>query len=63
MTNPQPVPASDSASATVPAVDIENVVCQFGKVVALGGVSLKILPGTVVGVVGPTAPARQLSSM
>ena len=58
MTHPRPVPASNSAAAMTPAVDIENVVCQFGKVIALGGVSLKILPGTVVGVVGPNGAGK-----
>jgi ABC-type multidrug transport system ATPase subunit len=42
----------------IPAVDIDNVVCQFGKVIALAGVSLKILPGTVVGVVGPNGAGK-----
>jgi len=41
-----------------PVVDIQDVVCQFGTVIALGGVSLQILPGTVVVVVGPNGAGK-----
>jgi ABC-2 type transport system ATP-binding protein len=41
-----------------PVVDIHDVVCQFGRVRALDGVSLQVLPGTVVGVVGPNGAGK-----
>ena len=51
--------SSGEAASRVPrAVEIQNVVCQFGRIRALDGLSLDVLPGTVVGVVGPNGAGK-----
>ena len=40
------------------AVDVRGVTCQFGKVRALDGLSLRVEAGTVVGVVGPNGAGK-----
>ena len=42
----------------VPAVEIRDVVCQFGRIRALDGLSLDIVAGTVVGIVGPNGAGK-----
>ena len=39
-------------------VDVRDVVCSFGRVRALDGLSLRVLPGTVVGIVGPNGAGK-----
>jgi len=52
-------PSSGEAASRAPrAVEIRNVVCQFGRIRALDGLSLDVLPGTVVGVVGPNGAGK-----
>src|SRR5437879_7416734 len=46
------------AAGSSPAVDVADVVCQFGRIRALDGVSLRVMPGTVVGVVGPNGAGK-----
>jgi ABC-2 type transport system ATP-binding protein len=45
-------------SNAAPAVEIRDVVCQFGRIRALDGLSLDILAGTVVGIVGPNGAGK-----
>jgi ABC-2 type transport system ATP-binding protein len=47
--------APESAVADVEVVD---VTCNFGRVRALDGLSLRVLPGTVVGIVGPNGAGK-----
>ncbi len=41
-----------------PAIKLEGVVCQFGRIRALDGLSLQVMPGTIVGVVGPNGAGK-----
>jgi ABC-2 type transport system ATP-binding protein len=41
-----------------PAIEVSDVVCQFGRIRALDGLSLRVMPGTVVGVVGPNGAGK-----
>src|SRR6266700_4435307 len=50
--------ASQMAAGSSPAVDVADVVCQFGRIRALDGVSLRVMPGTVVGIVGPNGAGK-----
>ena len=45
-------------SAAAVDVDVADVTCDFGRVRALDGVSLRVLPGTVVGIVGPNGAGK-----
>jgi ABC-2 type transport system ATP-binding protein len=45
-------------SPSVPAVEIHDIVCQFGRIRALNGLSLTVQPGTVVGIVGPNGAGK-----
>ena len=54
---PPPTPAAQVSAAT-PAVEIRDVVCQFGNVRALAGLTLSVKPGTVVGIVGPNGAGK-----
>src|SRR2546425_13272753 len=56
--NGRPAPARREAPGSPPAVDVADVVCQFGRIRALDGVSLRVMPGTVVGVVGPNGAGK-----
>lgn len=58
MTQPMPSVPPDSAWSTEPAIETRDVVCQFGNVFALGGVSLRVDAGTVMGVVGPNGAGK-----
>ncbi|PWU23542.1 MAG: ABC transporter ATP-binding protein [Candidatus Rokuibacteriota bacterium] len=53
MSRPDPVAHESEA-----VVDVTDVTCRFGRVCALDGVSLRVLPGTVVGVVGPNGAGK-----
>jgi ABC-2 type transport system ATP-binding protein len=46
------------ATEEPPAVEVADVVCQFGRIRALDGVSLRVTAGTVVGVVGPNGAGK-----
>jgi ABC-2 type transport system ATP-binding protein len=50
-------PASVVADS-VAAIDVVDVTCTFGRVRALDGLSLRVQPGTVVGVVGPNGAGK-----
>src|SRR5881392_2619802 len=50
--------ASQMAAGSSPAVEVADVVCQFGRIRALDGVSLRVMPGTVVGVLGPNGAGK-----
>jgi ABC-type multidrug transport system ATPase subunit len=41
------------------AIEASGLVKRFGKTTALAGVDLVARPGTVLGVLGQTAPARR----
>ena len=41
-----------------PAVEVADVTCTFGHVRALDGLSLRVRPGTVVGIVGPNGAGK-----
>src|SRR5215210_7046932 len=58
MTQPELSPAPAAANRSSPAIEIRNVVCQFGNVFALGGVSLQVDAGTVMGIVGPNGAGK-----
>jgi len=58
VTHPQPSHSIDPAGSPVPAIDIQDVVCQYGNLFALGGVSLRVKTGTVVGIVGPNGAGK-----
>lgn len=49
---------SGAAPQSTSAVEIRDVVCQFGRIRALDGLSLDVKPGTVVGVVGPNGAGK-----
>ena len=49
---------SEGASRSVSAVEIHDVVCQFGRIRALDGLSLDVKAGTVVGIVGPNGAGK-----
>src|SRR5216117_55375 len=56
--NGKPTLARPETPESRPAVDVADVVCQFGRIRALDGVSLRVMPGTVVGVVGPNGAGK-----
>jgi ABC-2 type transport system ATP-binding protein len=41
-----------------PAIEVTDVVCRFGRICALDGLSLEVKTGTVVGVVGPNGAGK-----
>ena len=41
-----------------PAIEVTDVVCQFGRIRALAGISLRVMPGMVVGIVGPNGAGK-----
>ena len=45
-------------SGSAPVVEVVDVTCNFGRVQALDGLTLHILPGTVVGIVGPNGAGK-----
>src|SRR5437016_3806492 len=54
----RPVNNGRSAPGSPAAIEVADVVCQFGRIRALDGVSLRVMPGTVVGVLGPTGAGK-----
>src|SRR5881409_2945184 len=56
--NGSAAPARQEAPGSLPAVDVADVVCQFGRIRALDGVSLRVMPGTVDGVLGPNGAGK-----
>src|SRR5438105_10957079 len=54
----RPVNNGRSAPGSPAAIEVADVVCQFGRIRALDGVSLRVMPGTVVGVVGPNGAGK-----
>jgi ABC-2 type transport system ATP-binding protein len=46
------------ARSSEPAIEARDLVCQFGSVFALGGVSLRVDSGTVMGIVGPNGAGK-----
>jgi ABC-2 type transport system ATP-binding protein len=50
-----PVSPKDAGAA---AIELDAVTCSFGTVVALDGISLRVQPGTVVGIVGPNGAGK-----
>ena len=52
-------PMPDWPQATgAAAVELDAVTCRFGSVLALDGLSLRVQPGTVVGIVGPNGAGK-----
>jgi ABC-2 type transport system ATP-binding protein len=51
---------SQSAPSTQPRalVDVDDVMMHFGDVTALSGVTLDVVPGTILGVVGPSGAGK-----
>src|SRR5213593_2004812 len=56
--NGKPTLARQEAPESAAVVDVVDVTCNFGRVRALDGLSLRVLPGTVVGVVGPNGAGK-----
>src|SRR5947208_11859545 len=54
----RPVNNGRSAPGSPAAIEVADVVCQFGRIRALDGVSLRVMPGTVVGVLGPNGAGK-----
>src|SRR5438093_342218 len=54
----QPVNNGQSAPGSLAAIEVADVVCQFGRIRALDGVSLRVMAGTVVGVRGPNGAGK-----
>jgi ABC-2 type transport system ATP-binding protein len=54
----RPPAAREAEPGPAPAIEVTDVVCQFGRIRALDGVSLRVMPGTVVGVVGPNGAGK-----
>jgi len=54
----QPVNNGQSAPGSLAAIEVADVVCQFGRIRALDGVSLRVMAGTVVGVLGPNGAGK-----
>ena len=50
--------STGTASQSDSAVEIRDVVCQFGRIRALDGLSLDVAAGTVVGIVGPNGAGK-----
>ncbi|HUR00559.1 MAG TPA: ABC transporter ATP-binding protein [Gemmatimonadaceae bacterium] len=50
--------SAGAASQSGSAVEIRDVICQFGRIRALDGLSLDVKAGTVVGVVGPNGAGK-----
>ena len=50
-------PRQDEPECT-PAVCVTDVICQFGRIRALNGLSLRVNRGTVVGIVGPNGAGK-----
>jgi len=48
----------EGSTPEAPVVDVRDVVCSFGRVRALDGLSLRVVPGTVVGIVGPNGAGK-----
>ena len=46
------------SSESAAVIEVCNVACSFGRVRALDGLSLRVLPGTVVGIVGPNGAGK-----
>lgn len=47
-----------AASQSTNPVEIRDVVCQFGRIRALDGLTLDVASGTVVGIVGPNGAGK-----
>ncbi|MDG6997657.1 MAG: ABC transporter ATP-binding protein [Nitrososphaerota archaeon] len=51
-------PARQYATETVPVIEASGVVKNFGKVTALSGLDLKIMPGEIYGLLGPNGSGK-----
>ncbi len=61
--DPRPgMPAPAAEPAAEPAILVEGLTKSFGEVHALRGLDLSVQPGRILGVLGPTGPARRHSS-
>jgi ABC-2 type transport system ATP-binding protein len=54
----RPKRAGESKAAASPAIEVRDVVCRFGRICALDGLSLEVRTGTVVGIVGPNGAGK-----
>ncbi len=54
-------PSSGAAFGDHPAIEAVDLVKTFGDFTAVDGVSFSVAPGSVLGLLGPTAPARRRS--
>jgi ABC-2 type transport system ATP-binding protein len=58
---PAPAPSTGAgarAVSTPPAIELEEVSCRFGEVVALDALSLALPAGTILGVIGPSGAGK-----
>ncbi|MHA6345533.1 ABC transporter ATP-binding protein [Roseivivax sp. CAU 1761] len=58
MTDPAPAPAPDAAPDAVPAIELRGISKSFGPVQANRDISLKVMPGTIHGIIGENGAGK-----
>ncbi len=52
------VAAPESTEPAVPALEVSDLTVRFGGIQAVGGVSLSVAPGEIVGIIGPNGAGK-----